>query len=63
LMPGEAGGAVHRGVGFYDDELVKTAQGWRIKFRRFTSVQMTVTKPSGRVQGDAASKRHAPESP
>jgi hypothetical protein len=40
LMPGEAGGDVHRGVGFYDDELVKTEQGWRIKFRRFTAVQI-----------------------
>jgi hypothetical protein len=40
LMPGEAGGDVHRGVGFYEDELVKTEHGWRIKFRRFTAVQI-----------------------
>jgi SnoaL-like protein len=40
LMPGGAAGDVHRGVGFYDDELVKTEQGWRIKFRRFTAVQI-----------------------
>jgi SnoaL-like domain len=45
LMPGEAGGDAHRGVGFYDDELVKTEEGWRIKFRRFTAVQIAVTKP------------------
>jgi hypothetical protein len=40
LMPGEGGGDVHRGVGFYDDELVKAEQGWRIGFRRFTAVQI-----------------------
>jgi hypothetical protein len=40
LMPGPAGGDVHRGIGYYDDELIKTAQGWRIKVRRFTAVQI-----------------------
>ncbi|HUE11343.1 MAG TPA: nuclear transport factor 2 family protein [Steroidobacteraceae bacterium] len=40
LMSGAAGGDVHRGIGFYDDELVKTEQGWRIRFRRFTPVQI-----------------------
>jgi hypothetical protein len=40
LLPGAAGGDVHRGIGFYDDELVKTTHGWRIKFRRFTAVQI-----------------------
>ena len=39
LMPG-AGGEVHRGVGFYDDQLVRGPHGWRIKFRRFTPVQI-----------------------
>jgi hypothetical protein len=45
LMPGEPGGDVHRGVGFYDDELAKTERGWRIKFRRFTAVQITAGTP------------------
>jgi hypothetical protein len=40
LMPGPAGGEVHRGAGFYDDELVKSEQGWRIRVRRFTAVQV-----------------------
>jgi len=40
LMPGPAGGVAHRGIGFYDDELVKTEQGWRIRYRRFTAVQI-----------------------
>jgi hypothetical protein len=40
LMPGSAGGDVHRAIGFYDDELVKTVHGWRIKVRRFTAVQI-----------------------
>jgi hypothetical protein len=40
LMPGPAGGDVHRGIGYYDDELITTVQGWRIKLRRFTAVQI-----------------------
>lgn len=28
-------------VGFYDDELVRTGDGWRIARRRFTSVRLT----------------------
>jgi len=40
LMPGPAGGDVHRGIGYYDDELIKTAPGWRIILRRFTAVQI-----------------------
>jgi SnoaL-like domain len=40
LMPGTTGGDIHRGIGYYDDELVRTAQGWRIKLRRFTAVQI-----------------------
>ena len=40
LMPGALGGEARRGVGFYDDELVKTEQGWRIRIRRFTAVQV-----------------------
>lgn len=28
-------------VGFYDDELVRTADGWRIARRRFTPVRVT----------------------
>lgn len=28
-------------VGFYDDELVRTGDGWRIARRRFTSVRIT----------------------
>jgi hypothetical protein len=40
LMPGPAGGDVHRGIGYYDDELIKTAQGWRIKVRCFSAVQI-----------------------
>jgi hypothetical protein len=39
LMPG-GGGEPHRGVGFYDDELVRSPHGWRINFRRFTPVQI-----------------------
>ena len=29
-------------IGFYDDELVRTAQGWRIARRCFTPVRVTV---------------------
>ena len=41
LMPGEAGGAVHQGIGYYDDEWRKTAAGWQIGRRRFTLVRFT----------------------
>ena len=29
------------GIGFYDDEMVRTAGGWRIARRRFTAVRVT----------------------
>ena len=41
LTPKEDGGVTHRGVGYYDDDLVKTADGWRISHRRFIAVQIT----------------------
>lgn len=34
-----AGGAFHQAIGYYDDELVKTSGGWKIKSRRFTAVR------------------------
>jgi hypothetical protein len=30
-------------IGFYDDELVRTDQGWRIARRTFTQVRLTVS--------------------
>ena len=38
LMPMNKGGPVHRGIGFYDDQLVRTGGGWRIARRLFTPV-------------------------
>ncbi|WP_422342728.1 nuclear transport factor 2 family protein [Parasphingorhabdus sp.] len=38
LMPMNEGGPVHRGIGYYDDQLVRTVGGWRITRRIFTSV-------------------------
>lgn len=32
-------------VGFYDDELVRTGDGWRIARRQFTSVRITAVGP------------------
>lgn len=29
------------GIGFYDDEMVRTRQGWRIARRRFTTVRVS----------------------
>jgi hypothetical protein len=40
LMPVNAGGPVHRGIGYYDDQLIRTGAGWRIARRRFTSVSL-----------------------
>ncbi len=39
LMPKEASGVIHQAAGYYDDELVKSSDGWRIKTRRFTLVR------------------------
>jgi len=41
LMPATADGAVHRAAGWYDDRLVRTADGWRISRRRFVAVQIS----------------------
>jgi 3-phenylpropionate/cinnamic acid dioxygenase small subunit len=38
LMPMNAGGPVHRGIGYYDDQLVRTGSGWQISRRQFTPV-------------------------
>jgi len=35
LLPADAGGAVHRGIGSYDDILVRYARGWHIARRTF----------------------------
>ena len=40
LMPLSAGGDIHRGIGYYDDELVKSEHGWEIRRRRFSAVQI-----------------------
>ena len=32
-------------VGFYDDELVRTGDGWRIRRRRFTTVLIRTVRP------------------
>jgi 3-phenylpropionate/cinnamic acid dioxygenase small subunit len=31
----------HQGIGYYDDVLLKTGEGWKIKSRRFTPVRLT----------------------
>ncbi len=41
LMPQDEGGEIHRGIGYYDDVLVKTSAGWQIGHRRFTAVRLT----------------------
>jgi len=38
LTPGKAGGPVHRGIGWFDDRLVRTSDGWKIFRRTFTPV-------------------------
>jgi 3-phenylpropionate/cinnamic acid dioxygenase small subunit len=35
----DGGRATSRTYGFYDDELVRTSDGWRIAVRRFTAVR------------------------
>lgn len=40
LMPVQPGGPVHRGIGWYDDRLVRTSDGWKIARRRFIAVRL-----------------------
>ena len=40
IMAGDNQSGVN-GIGFYDDEIVRTAAGWRIARRRFTAVRVT----------------------
>jgi DNA-binding GntR family transcriptional regulator len=40
LCAKEADGAFRQGIGYYDDELIKTGEGWRIKNRQFNSVRI-----------------------
>jgi 3-phenylpropionate/cinnamic acid dioxygenase small subunit len=39
IMAGDNKSGVN-GIGFYDDEIVRTADGWRIARRRFTAVRV-----------------------
>lgn len=38
LMPMNEGGPIHRGIGYYDDQLVRTGAGWKIARRQFVPV-------------------------
>lgn len=40
LMPLEAAGDPHQGIGYYDDEWCRTRGGWKIRRRRFTLVRL-----------------------
>jgi len=38
LMPQIAGGPIHHGIGYYDDQFVRTGSGWQIARRQFNAV-------------------------
>jgi SnoaL-like domain len=38
LMPMAEGGPIHHGIGYYDDQLIRTGAGWRIARRQFVPV-------------------------
>lgn len=40
LTPMTEGGPMHRGVGYYDDQLTRTANGWQIARRRFHALDI-----------------------
>lgn len=40
LKPMNEGGPLHRGVGYYDDHLTRTASGWQIARRRFHALHL-----------------------
>lgn len=39
LMPANEGGPTHQAIGYYDDVLSRTGQGWRIARRQFVMVR------------------------
>ncbi len=41
LLPIGDGGPVHHAIGYYDDQLIRTSNGWRIARRQFVSVSST----------------------
>jgi 3-phenylpropionate/cinnamic acid dioxygenase small subunit len=40
LMPATPGGPIHRGIGWYDDQMVRTSDGWKIARRTFVPVRL-----------------------
>ena len=42
LVGSNAGGPAHHAAGYYDDELVKSASGWKLKRRKFTQVDLRI---------------------
>lgn len=38
LTPGKAGGPIHRGVGWFDDRMSRTSDGWKISRRTFIPI-------------------------
>ncbi|HEX5145172.1 MAG TPA: nuclear transport factor 2 family protein [Mycobacterium sp.] len=44
MAPDNASGV--NAIGFYDDEMVRTPDGWRIARRRFTPVRVTTVGPA-----------------
>jgi len=38
LCPQNEGGPIHRGIGFYEDRLLRTGNGWQIAHRKFEAV-------------------------
>jgi hypothetical protein len=47
IMAADNGGGGVNAVGFYDDEIVRTASGWRIARRQFTSVRVVAVGQAG----------------
>jgi hypothetical protein len=41
LMPSTPDGEVHQAAGWYEDEFIRTSDGWKIRRRRFVAVRMT----------------------
>src|SRR3546814_12429371 len=40
IMPIAAGGPIHRGIGLYQDHMVRTSEGWKIFRRCFHPVKL-----------------------
>lgn len=54
IVQGPGGHSGAHSIGYYDDELIRTAEGWRIATRRYTTVSLKFLGLLGIIPGQLA---------